>query len=283
MFTGHHRMNVRKSVFLVIVLAVFSAWPVMQAYAVFVSPTFVVFDKNTRTARITVNNRSNQIKVLTFEWQRRVITADGSSRELKDGETYPGYRPADPYIKFSPRKIILKPFQHQSVRLALQRPVDMAPGEYRSHFFIKEEQLRTAEMKTKDEKGLSGQVIVNVNKSMPVFVRQGETSLHVDLQKADLIQKDGQPYLSVLVTNDSTRSTYGRVELSCQLPDGEFREKYVSLRIYSEVKRVEREIPLKDKEILAKCGALPLTMQLVAVGDFEYGGKPLDEMPVSIK
>jgi len=257
--------------------------PSIQANAVFVSPVLVIFEKHNRTARITINNRSKQTKVVTFDWQHRAMKPDGKIVKLKEGETSPGYRPADPYIKFSPRRVVLKPLQHQKIRLLVQRPADMEPGEYRSDLLIKEENYKEAERNVSagKQKGISGEINFQVYKSIPVFIRHGDTHVNVKLQSAALITKDNKPHIHIELTNDSTRSLYGQIHLECQTASGEvIDEKFIMLRIYAEAKNIKHDVKLFDRMDVSRCTSLKT--KIIGRNDAEYAGKILSEINTTL-
>lgn len=271
--------NTKKTVAIwsLVLLAVFcfNVFFSKQLQAVFVAPRMVMMEENQRTARVTVNNRTAQTKIITFGWEHRAMTEDGKMKKLKKGETLPRYKPADPYIKFSPRRIILRPGQHQKVKLLVQRPPNMEDGEYHSHFLIQEQNYQDPELDMDDaQKGLTGQLIINVSKSIPVFVRQGATNINITSMKAEHINKDGKPFMRVSFLNESTRSIYGQVQIDCQLADGSFIKDNIGiLRIYAEGKNFVKDMPLEKKIDTSACTSL--ITRIVGKYDGLYKGKTL--------
>lgn len=269
----------RKFTLLVTLLTVALIMP-FQAKAVHVSPFMVVFDKN-NAAVVTLNNRSNKAKVVTFQWARRYYNQQGVVKVLPEGQTAPGYRPADPYIKHSPRRVIIKPKTAQTVRLVARRPADMAPGEYRSHFTIMVEDLVSQKADpSKNAGGVAGIVTMNVNTGIPVFIRQGETVIDAKIQQANIIQTPEGPALDVTVNNNGTRSLYTDVYVKC---DGDAADNgnYIgSLRLYVERKVAHKSYPITPKKMnLGQC-ANPVA-KIIGVRDLEYGGKLVTETPVN--
>ncbi|MGB0720481.1 MAG: hypothetical protein ACPGRX_08405, partial [Bdellovibrionales bacterium] len=222
-------------------------------------------------------------KVVTFDWQHRVIGADGKSHVLKDGEPFPlGYRPVEDYLTFSPRRVILKPKQRQVIRFIAKRPQGMEPGEYRSHFLINEEALVNAKPDEKsDRPGLSGLVVVNVSKSVPVFLRQGEMSVNVTLNDINLYRKaDGSLEASYSITNNSTRSLYGHIEFVCpQAGADPLIEGAVPLRLYAEYKNVKEKAKVKNNAFM-DCPSI--TARIVPMRDKALKGQILSERQVQI-
>lgn len=254
--------------------------PTGSAYAVFVTPVVVLFGKDQNTTRITLNNRSDKTKVVTFGWERRVLDQNGKARILQEGDPMPPtYHPLDPYVKFSPRRTILKPRQRQTIRLIAQRPQNMESGEYRSHFVIKEEDLVDQQaVKSSDQNAVSGQVLVNLNKSIPVFLRHGETSVNAQLLNASYGRREnGKPSLDVSITNNSTRSVYAHIHLVCPGEEVNATNRGVPVRLYAEVKNVTKSYKVKAEDVKTCPG---LMAKLVPTNDAEFGGQVIAEIAV---
>lgn len=275
-------MNVRLKIFFSFLVAVACLFPLAKAYAVFVSPIVVTIAPNQNAATISLNNRSNKTKVLNFSWQRRMLGPDGEPIILAEDDPLPeNYRPADPYVKFSPRRVILRPREHQTVRLIVQRPVDMEPGEYRSHFLIDEEDL--VEKKAgADGKGadLSGDVSVILSKSMPVLLRHGETKVDVKLNSAWIEDGKVGPRLNVSISNESTRSLYANLFLTCPGEELGADSKVFPLRIYKELKVIEKGYGLAG---VFEPSCDDVTVSIMTVYDPETNGQVLDQKVVTMR
>jgi P pilus assembly chaperone PapD len=274
--------KIKVSIFAVIITLFVLAVPVNKALAVFVTPVFVTFEPGEQSAILTINNRSNLSKIITFSWERRAMSPDGKTYVLEEGESLPGYMPADPFVKFSPRQVVLKPKQYQKIRLIVQRPADLKDGEYRSHFLIREENAYIPEVDQGDgsKKGLTGQVLVNIHKSIPVFVRQGTTNIAFEITEANITQTQGEYNLNLSLTNSSTRSLFAEAYLDCISPDGTpINILTYPLRLYYELKTLTKTVPL-EKLKSVQCSSL--TFRVKALNDREYGGKFIKEVPVTI-
>jgi P pilus assembly chaperone PapD len=95
-------------------------------------PTLVVLDSGTRSAEVNVMNHGDVAGVFVIGWVDYSMTDDGGL--LVEGT--PGPWSAQPYLRYSPRRVTLAPGQSQVVRIAL-RPSQGAPeGEYRSHLRV---------------------------------------------------------------------------------------------------------------------------------------------------
>lgn len=283
----------KKTVLILLSAAFVALMPVMRAQAVFITPVLIVFQDKQVATKITVNNRGDTPRKVRLSWERRTMTEDGAMVKLEEGEEMPGYRPADPYLRFSPREFILQPRRYQKIRMIAMRPGDMAPGEYRSHILLEERPVKeVAENqvadasdaqgdqelqetpKTGPEGGavkFGGQIVLQVNKSTPVFLLQGETNVDISIASAAIVSLEGKPALNVVVDNTSTRSIYAQMQLVCKGADGnaDFENVFV-LRLYPEAKHVENTHALKKLDT-AGCGSM--SVNAIAYKDFALDGQ----------
>lgn len=256
------------------------------AHALFVSPDRLIIEDGQRSAEITISNRSDKPVVVRFDWERRAMNADGQLVLVEEGQTMLGYKPADPYIRFSPRQVVLQPRQHQKVRVLIRRTDDMTDGEYGSHFLIKEEPIKNAldsVAQTKSQ-NLSGKIELLVYRSMPVFLRQGSTTVDVKINDAYVYVKDGRPFLHLNLANNSTRSLYATPRLTCQQPDG---TPYVAdlnkVRLYTQWRSVSEDVPIAKKFTHDWSTCRSMSVELVDRRDFEYKAKPFAQSAVSMR
>jgi hypothetical protein len=251
-----------------------------SANAVLVLPKWLIIQDNQRAARVIVYNKSNVPKVVTFEWERRAINEEGKFVKLKPGETVNGYSPADPYIKFSPRKVVLQPKQNQKIRLMVQRPADMKQGEYRSHFAVHEEKLETAKNKSEGLKkqGMKGTIELSISTSIPVLLRHGETTIDYKITRAEIVKDEDLSHIDFTIENNSTRSIYGRVELECTYASGEvITETIRGIRLYVESKTIQKRFPIK---VINTKNCQALKMKIFGKADREYLNKLVSEYDV---
>ena len=104
-----------------------------QAGAVlFIHPTLVMFEGNTRSATITLSNRGDQTGTFEMSWTNMTMTPNGG---LVKNEG-PAPWSIQSYVRYSPRRVTLAPLESQVVRIALRRGLDVPEGEYYSHFRV---------------------------------------------------------------------------------------------------------------------------------------------------
>ena len=256
-----------------------------QGQALFVSPDRLMIEDGQRSAEVIISNRSNKPVVVRFEWERRAMNDKGGLALVGENEVIPGYQPADPYLRFSPRQVILQPRQHQKVRILVRRTDDLQDGEYHSHFLIKEEPLQTNQETNQPEPVRTGQnkgqLELIVYRSLPVFLRQGDTGINLKLNEAYIYTKDGKRYLHVDLDNESTRSLYATPKLRCITTSGEtITQNLISLRIYTEARTIKRDV-LVPPEFALPGTCTDLQMDLVDPRDFEFRSKSILKTSIS--
>lgn len=251
-----------------------------SAQAVFMSKSRLIIEENQNYAEFVILNRSDRKKLVTFGWNRRIVEKDGSFKTLKEKESVPGYEPADPYLRYSPRRAILGPGERQRIKVYARRPADLKNGEYHSHFTIISEPLREEQKKEPVKGDLVGSVNVNAGTSIPVFLRHGPSTLNVKIEDAYIYPKEGKHYLHIKASNNSTRSVYGDAVLECKKSDGQIvQDTITTLRLYTEVETLDIEAVTRDFEFK---GCNDLQVKLVDRKDFEFKNKPFARAPVSV-
>ena len=181
---------------------------------VMVTPTRVVFDKNTRSAKVTVINAGDQKGTYRIKIINKRMTVDGQFEDIKspqEGELF-----ADKMIRFSPRQVELKPGQSQVVRLSLRKPSGLEAGEYRSHILFQAIPEKAESGNKLDnlsnKKTISIQLTAIISISIPVIVRHGDTSATVafsSIKYNPAIEKDKLPILRLELERKGNRSVYG--------------------------------------------------------------------------
>jgi P pilus assembly chaperone PapD len=236
------------------------------AQATFITPKRVMIEDKQRTATVTIHNTGDDTIAYRFDWEHRTFTPDGQSIRLESGQTSPGYKPADPFLQFSPRQVILKAKESQKLRILVRRPADMAAGEYHSHLLIKSERLNVEQLKP--QPGMSGMLNVQTHASIPVFLRQGATTVDVKIPSAQMIDKDGREYLRYTIANNSTRSIFASPYVDCTTGSSTTSTQLSTARIYAEAKAINLDTLIPLGTTMKNCSAIKL--RLVGIADFEY-------------
>ncbi|MEX2494566.1 MAG: hypothetical protein WD448_00675 [Woeseia sp.] len=110
---------------------VFSLDAAAQA-RLFVHPTLVMLSNTHRSESVHIVNQGNATGVFELAWVDFAMTPQGGL------SPWDGKAPwsLQPFARFSPRRVTLRPGETQLVRLALRAPGDAAGGEYYSHLRV---------------------------------------------------------------------------------------------------------------------------------------------------
>jgi len=149
-----------------------------------ISPTRLVFEKQTRTASVNLVNAGKETHTYRIQFVQRRMTANGGFEEIKKAK--PGEQFSDAMIRFSPRQVTLQPGQSQAIRLMLRKPASLAAGEYRSHLLfraIPKASSTSIRQQNTNSQGISIKLTPVMGISIPVIVRHGKIEVTTELEK----------------------------------------------------------------------------------------------------
>jgi fimbrial chaperone protein len=250
-----------------------------DAHATFISPKRVLIEEKQRAGQFNILNRTQETIVYRFDWERYSYSPDGLQNIVGDVGTSPGYQPADPYLQFSPRQVILKPGESQTIRILVRRPANLPQGEYRSNILIQPTPLEDAEKpEVMPEPGVQGMLKVRTNVSIPIMLRQGATTVNFEIAHAGFaLDEKGRNSVDLRIANNSTRSLYMNPELDCVGADGTVKTTMLSaLRLFVEIKNYSRLLPIPVGTSIDQCSAINL--RITGQDDFEFKNKLVKEV-----
>lgn len=239
--------------------------------AVTITPRRVVFEGRSRTAEVTLFNRGDSTAVYRLSFVQARMKDNGDLETI----TVLGLedRPADPFIRYAPRQVVLEPKAPQTVRLFLRKPSDLEPGEYRSHLLFRSippeagTDIEDA-IKARDDGAVIPRLVPIPALVIPVIFRHGELAVRLSLANAafdpgnlpaptsaDPQRPEGRPVpgatpprLSFDLHREGERSVYfdASVQFSSDLdgsvtPVGTVR----GLAVYSPNQKIRLRLPLR--------------------------------------
>lgn len=249
-----------------------------------VYPTRLVFEGNDRAAQLDLHNNGTETATYRISVVNRRMTETGGFEDVD--KPLPGELFADPMIRFSPRQVELAPGATQTVRVSVRRPANLADGEYRSHLHFERlpdaAAANSVESATRPgEVGVQLRVLVGI--TIPVIVRQGNTSAKVTLSGLELVKGSGErpPALAFVLNRQGNRSVYGDLGATFTPQGGQERQvgKAAGVAVYTPnpLRRGRLELQLPPGQVLAR-GTLRLTYRERP----EAGGKLLAESVLSV-
>lgn len=199
---------------LILGLIFFTNMPMAQA-DLFISPLRVVFDGRDRSALVTLVNRSQETNTYRIYFSDKVYSTETNNyKDVPELGTAGGG--VSEMIRYSPRQITLKPGENQKIRLAVRKPGDLAPGEYRSHLTF--EKIPDIPARTRAaQEGATMKLYVNLSFAIPVYVRHDVNIDEVDAKiektwiSAD--EESKQPILNITLSKEGNLSSYGKIHV----------------------------------------------------------------------
>ena len=294
-YIGYLRPIFLKSL-LVVSLALF---PFGVAHALRIFPERLVIKPDENIASLYIKNSSQRTKAYRFGWRHLAMTTTGEIRNIdKPGksEGVLGYRPADDFIRYSPRQAVLKPGDTQHVTLLLRRSQDLEPGEYRSHFVVEEmpgkaQEIEETEKKEREKDLDTSHTNVGINllvsRSFPVYVLHGETSATIKLTKAVLKKNQNKTekhhpdhvvYLDI--QKEGNRSVIGMAKVLCKSDNEEVQVTKLPkiFAVYAEAQSRQERIAVH----LPPGGCKSMRIEVTAHKDDVLSGEVLGEIDVAM-
>ncbi|WP_224750145.1 molecular chaperone [Halomonas sp. ML-15] len=193
--------------------------PASQAMAqLMLYPTRIVLEGNQRSAELELINNGTQSATYRIALVNRRMSETGAFTETDT--PLPGERFADELLRYSPRQVTLEPGVGQAIRIMVQKPADLAVGEYRSHLLFTQQPdsqgSRSIESRGAGAaEGIGIQLTALVGASIPVIVRHGSTDASVSLTGLALQRaSSGAPLLGLQMQRSGTQSVYGDLTVS---------------------------------------------------------------------
>lgn len=187
-----------------------------------ITPKRVVFDGSKRSIDMNLSNTGADSATYAISVVQRRMTEDGGFENIEEPDS--GQLFADQYIRYFPRSVTLAPNETQTVKVQIVRTDQLAPGEYRSHFYFrsvpKPKPLGEKEV-AKDTTSISVVLTPVFGITIPVIIRVGDTNSTVSLTDLAFNNvNDTIPMLSMTFNREGNMSVYGDVSVIHISPQG---------------------------------------------------------------
>lgn len=187
-----------------------------------VTPRRVVFDGTKRSLDLNLANIGQDTATYSISMVQIRMKEDGGFETITTPD--PGQNFADKNIRFFPRTVTLPPKEAQLVKVQLLRTSQLAPGEYRSHFYFRAVPKINplGEIDTvKNNKSISVQITPIFGITIPVIIRIGESNSKVSLSDLALqFAEDGAPLFSLRFNRTGNFSVFGDLAVDHVSPQG---------------------------------------------------------------
>lgn len=179
-----------------------------------VSPTRIMFEGRTRSAKVTLANRGSATATYRISLIDMNMDGNGQLNQLAEDET--SATSAKNIIRYAPRQIDIPPGGTQVVRLSLRKPAGLADGEYRSHMFFRAVPPEGTGRSVTDDNPLKKgelriQLVPIYGVTIPVIVRNGQLSAATTMDNLSLIAatEDAPQKLEIELSRTGNQSAFG--------------------------------------------------------------------------
>ena len=231
-------------------LAIFLCGGVLDSCAngLSIAPIRVVFDGRTRVSTVYLTNKSDHESVYRIMVRDKRMLEDGHIVDVD--EPRPNERFASELLRFSPRRVVLRPGESQTVRVMLRNPSEgrLEHGEYRTHLIFQSvpppltpEEIAAQEGHTKAH--------AVIETSIPVIIRRDNPDAEIRFETArldTLPTRDGLHQLNLVLARDGERSIYGDITVDWLDDSGRGKTigKMVGIAVYHPTPRRNIALPL---------------------------------------
>jgi len=187
-----------------------------------ITPRRIVFEGNKRSFDLNLANIGQDTAIYYISMVQIRMKEDGGFETITEPD--PGQNFADKNLRFFPRSVKLAPRESQVVKVQLLRTNQLAPGEYRSHFYFRSEPdlkpLGESDA-PEDSSAISIRLIPVFGITIPAIIRIGESTTKITLSDLGLnIGEDRTPTLSFRFNRSGNFSVYGDLTIDHVSPNG---------------------------------------------------------------
>ncbi|SDS40631.1 molecular chaperone [Christiangramia echinicola] len=204
---------------LLLTVIIFSSFGFAQGNLM-IMPKRLVFDGSQRAQEINLVNTGKDSATYAISFIQYKMTEDGDFQEITEPEL--NQRFAHDYLRYYPRRVSLGPDEAQTVRVQITRSSSLETGEYRSHFYFRavEEQTALGVEDQEESDGISINIKTVFGISIPVIIRNGESTTELDLTNLQLEESGDNYSLSMTINRKGNMSVYGNLMVEYISPEG---------------------------------------------------------------
>jgi P pilus assembly chaperone PapD len=195
----------------------------LAAYAqgdLMIMPKRLVFDGSERSQEINLANTGSDSAVYAISFVNYKMTINGNFEQVEEPEE--GQRFATDFLRYFPRRVSLAPNEAQTIRVQLTRTGNLEQGEYRSHMYFRavEEQTALGEEEAEESEGISINIKTVFGISIPIIIREGNSTTEISLDEVSLNTEGENPKLSLVINRSGNMSVYGNLTAIHIAPNG---------------------------------------------------------------
>ncbi|MGM1054431.1 MAG: fimbrial biogenesis chaperone [Bacteroidota bacterium] len=209
---------------LLIFIFIFSGFATYAQGDLMIMPKRLVFEGSERSQEINLANTGSDTAVYAISFINYKMTESGNFEQVEEPEE--GQRFATDFLRYFPRRVTLAPNEAQTVRVQLARSGNLEQGEYRSHVYFRavEEQTALGEEDQNEAEGISINIKTVFGISIPVIIREGQSTTAINLTEVSLNTEGENPRLSMVINRTGNMSVYGNISVTHIAPDDKTTE-----------------------------------------------------------
>lgn len=230
-----------------------------------VSPHRLIVTADEKSESISLSNQSDRLRRYDLSLVDQVMTEEGVTLR-KDGFEYS----VRPFVKFMPKRITIKPGERQLVRVQVNRPKDLADGDYHSHLLFREipptvkDKQQLKDEREEAQKNVSFEIRTLYGIAVPIIVQQGKVDGAIAMGAPALGKTaDGkQRTVDIEFTRTGNSEAAGKVTILYAAPgkDPVSVTDAQWVRLYREVSKVKKQFVLNSLPEGAAGGKLLISM-----------------------
>ncbi len=176
-----------------------------------ITPRRIVFEGSKRSMDLNLANTGKDTATYAISLVQIRMLENGGFETITEPD--PGQQFADRYLRFYPRTVTLGPNEAQTVKIQLIRSTELAPGEYRSHFYFRSIPKATPlgqKEKPKDTTSISVVLTPIFGITIPAIIRIGASTSKVTISGlAFEMINDTLPNLRLVFNRSGNMSVFG--------------------------------------------------------------------------
>lgn len=243
-----------------------------------IMPKRLVFDGSERSQEINLANTGSDTAVYAISFVNYKMTEKGNFEQVEAPEE--GQRFATDFLRYFPRRVSLAPNEAQTIRVQLTRTGNLEQGEYRSHMYLRavEEQTALGAEEAEDSEGISINIKTVFGISIPIIIREGNSTTKIDLTELSLNTEGENPKLSLVINRSGNMSVYGNLTATHIAPNGTETEVGMvkGVSVYTPNSKRSFTFQLRNTE------EVDLTYGKLKISYAEDKGKTLDTVEIEL-
>ena len=185
-----------------------------------IMPKRLVFDGSQRSQEINLANTGSDTAVYAISFVNYNMTENGTFEQVDTPKE--GQRFAEDFLRYFPRRVTLAPNEAQTIRVQLTRTGNLEQGEYRSHMYFRavEEETALGTEEDAESEGISINIKTVFGISIPIIIREGQSTAQLDITDIQIQKEDENPKLSLVLNRSGNMSVYGNIKVDYISPKG---------------------------------------------------------------